>query len=209
MTTTHDDKARETPLTDAAEMHGSKTYNHPRYDKKLVKLCRELETKLNVLKEAEGKLALLTEIPDRDSSLEEAARICDEQAAGWIPNTSAHALARRVEAELCAQKIRSLQKRSLVESVPQGYKVVPILPTEEQWNGLARMIVMWWGFGGRPTGYALYEHLKHAGVHAPVWLQAEIHNDGSVPPKGTVAACIYRAMLENSPPAPPTEEKSL
>lgn len=57
----------ETPRTDALAIHGSKYYNHPRYDDKLLKLCRTLEIELS---EA------------RDKALEEAAQICQQSGTG-------------------------------------------------------------------------------------------------------------------------------
>lgn len=41
-----------TPETDALENHGSKFYNHPRYDKKLIAKIRDLERQRNELLEA-------------------------------------------------------------------------------------------------------------------------------------------------------------
>lgn len=71
---------------------------------------------------------------------------------------------------------------------------VPFLPTEQQWNGLARDIVMWWSMKF-PTGKNLYSHLRALGIVAPIWLLEEIPNTDKVPPKGTVATAIYKAML--------------
>lgn len=74
--------------------------------------------------------------------------------------------------------------------------MVPIEPTEEMWGGLARQIVMWNRFP-RPTGHALHEHLRHGWPDAvPAWLAKEIPDNDIVPPKGTVAACIFKAMIE-------------
>lgn len=67
-------------------------------------------------------------------------------------------------------------------------------PTEEQWNGLARDIVFWWGMNDH-TGDALYKHLRRSSVIAPEWLLEEIPNSNAVPSKGTVAAVIYKAMV--------------
>lgn len=84
-----------------------------------------------------------------------------------------------------------------------AWKLVPVEATEAQWGGLARALVMWWGMGGRPTGNALYAHLRMTGENIPDWLVSEIPEIDHVPPKGTVAACIYRAMLAAAPASPP------
>jgi hypothetical protein len=75
-------------------------------------------------------------------------------------------------------------------------RTVPFEPTVQQREGLARDIVMWLNFDGRPTGKTLYQHLRRCGVKAPDWLKAEVPDIDHVPPKGTIAAIIYKAMLE-------------
>lgn len=84
-----------------------------------------------------------------------------------------------------------------------GWKLVPVIPSEDQWNGLARSLVMWWGMSDRPTGQRLYAYLKLATArYIPDWLYEEIPDIDHVPPKGTVAACIYRAMIADAPASP-------
>ena len=78
------------------------------------------------------------------------------------------------------------------------HTLVPKEPTEAQCGGLARELVMWCRFD-KPTGAALYAQLKSLGEEIPNWLAREIPNTGHVPPKGTVAACIYKAMLSAAP----------
>lgn len=68
-------------------------------------------------------------------------------------------------------------------------------PTEAMWSGLARDLIMWDRFG-RPTGADLYRHLKRCGRTIPDWLRKEIPDVDHVPPKGTVAICIWKAMAE-------------
>lgn len=75
--------------------------------------------------------------------------------------------------------------------------LVPVVPTEAQWNGLARDLIMWMDSTQRPTGKSLYQHLEWAGREIPDWLRAEIPENDHVPPKGTRAAVIYRAMVED------------
>lgn len=66
-------------------------------------------------------------------------------------------------------------------------------PSEPEWAGLARDLIMWRGFQ-RPTGAALYVHLRYMGTPIPPWLADEIPDVDHVPPKGTVAVCIHRAI---------------
>lgn len=77
---------------------------------------------------------------------------------------------------------------------PDGWVMVPTEPTEEQWGGLARDIIMWWSFD-RPTGASLFKHLSSSGRDIPNWLRDEIKDTDHVPPKGTIAAVVYKAML--------------
>lgn len=78
-----------------------------------------------------------------------------------------------------------------------GYTIVPKEPTEAMWGNLARDIVMWTRFTGIPTGEGLHKHLRSIRPDPiPEWLTKEIPDTNQTPPKGTVAACIYKAMLE-------------
>ncbi len=81
-----------------------------------------------------------------------------------------------------------------------NFVLVPKEPTEEMWGGLARDIVMWTRFPGRATGQGLHKHLRSIRLEPiPEWLLKEIPDTDNVPPKGTVAACIFKAMIEKSP----------
>lgn len=72
-------------------------------------------------------------------------------------------------------------------------------PSEAMWNGLARDIVMWERmYASRPTGELLHEHLRNCGTPMPDWLKEEIADHDSVPPKGTVAVVIFKAMIEEA-----------
>lgn len=81
------------------------------------------------------------------------------------------------------------------------WKMVPMEPTDEQSGTLARDIVMWM-FMTPPTGAWLYRHLRALGHPIPAWLPHMIPEIDVVPPKGAVAAAIYRAMLDAAPAAP-------
>lgn len=91
-------------------------------------------------------------------------------------------------------------------AVPEGFALVPLAPTEAQWSGLARHIMMWLDMG-RPTVKALRQHLDMLGVEIPAWLESESEMKGEgVPSKGTRVAIIYRAMIEDylaAAPVPP------
>lgn len=83
------------------------------------------------------------------------------------------------------------------------WKLVPVEPTEDQWGGLAREIVMAWDMDCN-TPRKLFDYLELACVEIPLWLRAEpeMQNLDHVPSKGTRAAIIYRAMLEEAPQPP-------
>lgn len=87
----------------------------------------------------------------------------------------------------------------MIEAPGAGWKVVPEEPTEAMWGGLARQIVFWVRMGDQ-RGSALHLHLKRSWHDVvPEWLAKEIPDADQVPPKGTVAACIYKAMLAEAP----------
>jgi hypothetical protein len=77
--------------------------------------------------------------------------------------------------------------------------VVPEQPTEAQWGGLARDIMMWLDMhgGSEKTPRALFTHLERIGREIPQWLrdEPEMKNLDHVPSKGTRCAIIYKAML--------------
>lgn len=79
--------------------------------------------------------------------------------------------------------------------------IVPKEPTEAQWGGLARDIMMWLGFDGQPTPRRLFDHLGRLGRDIPQWLrdEPEMQSLDRVPSKGTRCMIIYRAMLESRP----------
>ncbi len=81
------------------------------------------------------------------------------------------------------------------------FATVPLTPTEDQWDGLARRIMQWMDMytGSSKTPENLFLHLKCSGINPPVWLldEPEMKNLNSVPSKGTRCAIIYRAMIED------------
>lgn len=103
--------------------------------------------------------------------------------------------------ECAVAAIAALPVAEARSTVPDGWKLVPIEPPESMWGGLARQIIMWDRFD-RPTEAALLRHLKASGFEIPTWLAAECRDIDHVPPKGTVAVWVYRAMLDAAPNAP-------
>lgn len=108
-----------------------------------------------------------------------------------------------------ANQMREMYQRGLAArpfpsdwvAVPPGWKLVPVEPTEAMWGELARDLIMWLHMNDH-TGAALYRHLSAAGREIPDWLLTEIPDEKHVPPKGDVAAAIYKAMVEAAPSAP-------
>jgi hypothetical protein len=71
-------------------------------------------------------------------------------------------------------------------------------PTEVQWGGLARSIMMWLDFSNR-TSTSLLTHLKRTLEGAiPQWLldEPELKVPNKIPSKGTRAVIIYKAMVD-------------
>jgi hypothetical protein len=87
------------------------------------------------------------------------------------------------------------------QAEPEGYKLVPVIPTEAQWNGLARDVMMWLDMDGRHTAGSLFKHLERCGTEIPQWLrdEPEMKNLDHVPSKGTRVTIIYSAMLAAAP----------
>lgn len=75
-------------------------------------------------------------------------------------------------------------------------QTVPVEPTEAQWGGLARDIVFWLYMTEAPHyGCKLHAFLRDMGSPIPDWLTKEIPDIKHTPSKGSVAICIYKAML--------------
>lgn len=83
-------------------------------------------------------------------------------------------------------------------AVPEGMVLVPREPTEAQWSGLARSIMMWLDFDpSQKTPRYLFQYLEWSGVDIPEWLrkESEMQALDHVPSKGARCAIIYKAML--------------
>lgn len=102
--------------------------------------------------------------------------------------------------EELAQIASQLKKESAASAVPDGWTLVPMEPTEKQWGGLARDIMMAFDMNAK-TPRKLFEHLDNLGREIPDWLrnEPEMKNLDHVPSKGTRAVIIYRAFLEAAP----------
>lgn len=85
-----------------------------------------------------------------------------------------------------------------------GWKLVPVEPTPDQFGGMARDIIQWLRFTESKNQHSesLVKWLKDMGNEIPAWLygESEINNlSKHVISKGTIAAIIYKAMLEAAP----------
>ena len=90
------------------------------------------------------------------------------------------------------------------QAVPEGWKLVPIEPAVEQFGGMARDIIQWMRFtpSSDQHSQSLIEWLKNMGNEIPSWLIGENeinHLSRHVISKGSIAAIIYKAMLEAAP----------
>lgn len=108
--------------------------------------------------------------------------------------------------------IAACYHQSPAVAVPDGYALVPIDPTEEQWGGLARDIMMAFDLGGKSPA-SLLANMRLRWEELPEWMRKELHDPEStaVLSKGTRAVLIYRAMLAASPQAaqPPAADQQL
>lgn len=79
--------------------------------------------------------------------------------------------------------------------------LAPWSPTQAQWGGLARAIMMALDMGCR-TPREIFKHLESTGKHIPQWLrdEPEMQALDHVPSKGTRCAIIYKAMLDAARP---------
>lgn len=94
---------------------------------------------------------------------------------------------------------RAAENRLLSLLPKEGEVVAPVEPTEVQWNGLARAIMMWMDlFPGKKTPRNLFDHLTRSGQQIPQWLkdEPEMQALDHVPSKGTRCCIIYKAMIE-------------
>lgn len=88
-------------------------------------------------------------------------------------------------------------------AAPEGMRLVPLNPTEEQWGGLARAIVFWMRSypSNKHTPATLVEFITSLGHAVPEWMgdENELRATDHVISKGTIAVLIYKAMLAAAP----------
>lgn len=88
-------------------------------------------------------------------------------------------------------------------NVPEGWKLVPVEPTGEQWGGLARDIVFWMRSyqSNQHVPRTMVEFITSCGHATPEWMagESELLAKDHVISKGTIAALIYKAMLAAAP----------
>ena len=105
---------------------------------------------------------------------------------------------------LCVDVVVSELKKKSEAAVPEGFKVVPVEPTTEQFGGMARDVIQWMRFTESKNQHSesLVKWLKDMGNEIPSWLMGENeinHLSKHVLSKGTIAAIIYKAMLAAAP----------
>ena len=91
--------------------------------------------------------------------------------------------------------------RAKAQAVPEGWKLVPVEPTVDQFGGMARDLIQWLRFTPSSDQHSesLVKWLKDMGNEIPAWLYSEPeinHLSKHVISKGSIAAIIYKAMLE-------------
>ena len=94
--------------------------------------------------------------------------------------------------------------RAKAQAVPEGWKLVPVEPTVDQFGGMARDIIQWLRFTESKDQHSesLVKWLKDMGNDIPAWLYSEPevnHLSKHVISKGSIAAIIYKAMLSAAP----------
>lgn len=103
-----------------------------------------------------------------------------------------------------AERLTTLAERAEKERVLEGWKLVPIEPTETQWSGLARDIMMWLGMSNNRSPRSLLRHLELTGQKIPQWLfdEPEMQTLDHALSKGARVVILYRAMLADAPKLP-------
>ena len=94
--------------------------------------------------------------------------------------------------------------KSKTQAAPEGWKLVPVEPTSDQFGGMARDIIQWMRFTESKNQHSdsLVKWIRDMGNEIPAWLYSESeinHLSKHVISKGTIAAIIYKAMLAAAP----------
>lgn len=104
----------------------------------------------------------------------------------------------------CLSDVISMNEKYANSTGSDGWKLVPVEPTTEQYGGLARDIIQWMRFTPSSDQHSrsLIKRLKNMGNEIPSWLMGENeinYLSKRVLSKGMIAAIIYKAMLEAAP----------
>ena len=126
----------------------------------------------------------------------------DQKKLTWLLGLEKETLANMAHQQ--AKVIGKLQKSAKTQSGMEGFKVVPVEPTTEQFGGMARDVIQWMRFTESKNQHSesLVKWLKDMGNEIPEWLYSESeinHLSKHVISKGTIAAIIYKAMLAAAP----------
>ena len=126
----------------------------------------------------------------------------DQKKLNWLLGLEKETLADMAHQQ--SKIIEKLQKAAKTQAVLEGWKLVPVEPTPDQFGGMARDIIQWMRFTESKNQHSdsLVKWLKDMGNEIPAWLysESEINNlSKHVISKGTIAAIIYKAMLEAAP----------
>lgn len=99
----------------------------------------------------------------------------------------------------------AIRLHNLIASPPPGHQLVPKEPTEAQWSGLARAIIMWMDMSDGPKlPRDLLKHLERSGQDIPQWLlnEPEMQTLDHSMSKGARTVIIYKAMLAAAEESP-------
>ena len=126
----------------------------------------------------------------------------DQKKLTWLLGLEKETLANMAHQQ--AKLIEKLQKSAKNQSVVGGLKLVPVKPNQAQFGGIARDVIQWMRFTESKNQHSesLVKWLKDMGNEIPAWLYSEPeinHLSKHVISKGTIAAIIYKAMLEAAP----------
>ena len=123
----------------------------------------------------------------------------DQEKINWLLGLEKETLADMAHQQ--SKIIEKLQKAAKAQAVSEGWKLVPVEPTMDQFGGIARDIIQWLRFTESKNQHSesLVKWLKDMGNEIPEWLYSESeinHLSKHVISKGTIAAIIYKAMLD-------------
>lgn len=126
----------------------------------------------------------------------------DQKKLNWLLGLEKETLADMAHQQ--SKIIEKLQKAAKTQAVPEGWKLVPVEPTYDQFGGMVRDIIQWMRFTESKNQHSdsLVKWLKDMGNEIPAWLYSESeinHLSKHVISKGTIAAIIYKAMLAAAP----------